>query len=219
MQELSIFPGHLRSHPFLVGFVLCDLLCLGSMLWIMVWPFVLFILAIVLSVLGCFNAFMLQKYCFSLICRDYAHFYLLLCCTVQRWYFFSLKIAILVLPIEVLLNGWTLSNVSFYIPMLWLFYPTSKVIAQFSEIMFRLPVDCNQYALFYSVISFYTILSFLWALLLPYWSCQFTLTCISSPFILYQIHLATFDFLYPLLPLSCVVVWCTHIRCFGHVSV
>jgi hypothetical protein len=103
--------------------------------------------------------------------------------------------------------------------MLWLFYPTSKAIAQFTEIMFRLSVDCDQYALFYSVISFYTILSFLWALLLPAWSCQFTLTCISSPFILCQIHLATFDFLYPLLPLSCVVVWCTHIRCFGHVSV
>jgi hypothetical protein len=36
MQELSILPGHLRSPPFLVGFVLCDLLCLGSVLWIMV---------------------------------------------------------------------------------------------------------------------------------------------------------------------------------------
>jgi hypothetical protein len=44
--------------------------------------------------------------------------------------------------------------------MLWVFYPASKAIAQFTEIMFRLSVDCDQYPLFYSVISFYTILSF-----------------------------------------------------------
>ena len=218
MQELSILPGHLRSPPFLVGFVLCDLLCLGSVLWIMVWPFVPFILAIVLSVLDCFNAFMFQKYCFSLICQDYAHFNLLLCCTVQWWYFLSLEVAILVLPIVALLNGCTLS-IYIYIPVLWLFYPAIKPIAQFTEIVFRHSVDCDHYTFFRSVISFYTILSFLWSLLLPSWSCQFTLTCISSPFILCQIPLATFDLLCPLLPLSCVVVWCTHIRCFGHVSV
>jgi len=100
MDAGAIYPyGHLRSHPFSVGFVLCDLLCLGSMLWMMLWPFVLFILAIMLSVLGCFNALMFQKYCFSLICRDYAHFNLLLCCTIQWWYFISLKIAILVPPL------------------------------------------------------------------------------------------------------------------------
>ena len=106
-----------------------------------------------------------------------------------------------------------------YIPVLWLFYPAIKPIAQFTEIAFRLSVDCDHHTLFYSFIFFYTILSFLWSLLLPVWSCQFTLTCISSPFILCQIHLATFDLLYPLLPLSCLVVWCTHIRCFLHVSV
>jgi hypothetical protein len=106
-----------------------------------------------------------------------------------------------------------------YIPVLWLFYPAIKPIAQFTEIAFRLSVDCDHHTLFYSFIFFYTILSFLWSLLLPVWSCQFTLTCISSRFILCQIHLATFDLLYPLLPLSCLVVWCTHIRCFLHVSV
>jgi len=36
MQEFSILPGHLRSPPFLVGFVLWDLLCLSSVLLIMV---------------------------------------------------------------------------------------------------------------------------------------------------------------------------------------
>jgi hypothetical protein len=46
-----------------------------------------------------------------------------------------------------------------------------------------------------------------------------SLTCMPSPFILCQIHLAIFDLLYPLLPLSCVVVCCTHDRCFGHASV
>jgi hypothetical protein len=106
-----------------VGFVLCDRLFLGSVLWIMVWPFVPFILAIVLSVLDCFNAFMFQKYCFSLICRDYHHFNLLLCCTVQWWYFLSLKITILVLPIVVLLNGWTLSNVVFLYPYVMIILP------------------------------------------------------------------------------------------------
>jgi glucan phosphoethanolaminetransferase (alkaline phosphatase superfamily) len=105
MQELSILPGHLRSPLLLVGFVLWDLVCLGSVLLIMVWPFVLFILAIVLSVLDCFNAFMFQKYCFSLICLNYDNFNLLLCCTVQWWYFFSFKIAIRVLPIIVVFNG------------------------------------------------------------------------------------------------------------------
>jgi hypothetical protein len=42
-----------------------------------------------------------------------------------------------------------------------------------------------------------------WSLLLPFRSCQFTLTCMPSPFILCQIHLAIFDLLYPLLPLPC----------------
>jgi len=65
-------------------------------------------------------------------------------------------------------------------------------IAQFTEIVFRLSVDCDHYTLLYSVMFSYTILSFLWSLLLPSWSCQFTLTCISSPFILCQIQLATF---------------------------
>ena len=84
---------------------------------------------------------------------------------------------------------------------------------------FRLSVDYDHYTLFHSVIFFYTLLSFLWSLLLPFRSCQFTLTCMPSPFILCQIHWAIFDLLYPLLPLSCVVVRCTHNRCFGHASV
>lgn len=102
---------------------------------------------------------------------------------------------------------------SFYIPVLWLFYPASKAIAQFTEIVFRLSIDCDHCTLFYSVIAFYTILSFLRSLLFPSWSCQFTLTCIWSPFIICQIYLVTFDLLYPLLPLSCVVVCYTPIRC------
>jgi hypothetical protein len=44
----------------------------------------------------------------------------------------------------------------------------------------------DHYALCYSVIFFYTLLSFLWSLLLPFRSCQFTLTCMPSPFILCQ---------------------------------
>jgi len=64
----------MRSPPFLVGFVFGDLLCLGNVLWIMVWSFVLFILAIVFYFLDFFNVLMLQKYCFSLICRDYDNF-------------------------------------------------------------------------------------------------------------------------------------------------
>jgi hypothetical protein len=43
----------------------------------------LFMLAIVLSVLDCFNVFMLQTYRFSLRYRDYDNFYLLFGCTVQ----------------------------------------------------------------------------------------------------------------------------------------
>ena len=123
MQELPIIPRHLRSQPFFVGFVLCNRLFLGSVLWIMVWPFVPFILAILFSVLDFFNAFMFQKYCFSLICRDYHHFNLILCCTVQWWYVLSLKITILVLPIVVLLNGWTLSNVVFLYPYVMIILP------------------------------------------------------------------------------------------------
>ena len=81
MQELP--SGAPDITPVFVGFALRDLLCLGCGLWIMIYSFVLLILAIMFSVLDCFNAFMLQKYCFSLICRDYDHFNLLLGCTVQ----------------------------------------------------------------------------------------------------------------------------------------
>ena len=122
MQELYR-SEHIISPPFSFRFVFGDLLCLGSVLWIMVCPFVLFMLAIVLSVLDCFNVFMLQTYRFSLRYRDYDNFYLLFGCTVQWWHFFSLKIAILILPILVLFNGCRLNNFVFIYPYVMIILP------------------------------------------------------------------------------------------------
>ena len=50
-QELPALPEHLSSPRFLVGFVLLDLWFYMYVLYIVVCPFVLFLLAIVLSVL------------------------------------------------------------------------------------------------------------------------------------------------------------------------
>jgi hypothetical protein len=50
-QELPTLPEHLSSPPVFSGFVLLDLKVYMYVLWIVVRPFVLFLLAIVLSVL------------------------------------------------------------------------------------------------------------------------------------------------------------------------
>ena len=49
-QELLTLSEHMSSPPVLVGFVLLDLMCYVYVLVIVVCPFVLFLLAIVLSV-------------------------------------------------------------------------------------------------------------------------------------------------------------------------